>query len=78
MTQDNFDEALLRLTRRPFKPFVIALNDGTRFEVDFPNALLYRPGIGRVIFLSPGGTAIDFDHDSVVKIIDAPAVDADK
>ena len=73
MTHDNFDQALERFYGRTFTPFVIALQDGTRYEVDFPAALLYRPGIGKAIFLSPGGTPTYFDHDSVVQILDAPA-----
>ncbi len=74
MTHDNFDSALERLLlRQPFTPFTVALFDGTRFEIDYPHATLYRPGLGKAIFMSPGGVPIYFDHDSVSQIIDAPA-----
>jgi hypothetical protein len=77
MTQDNFDGAMERLLyRQPFKPFVVVLHDGSRFEIDYPSATLYRPGIGKSIFMSPGGVPIYYDHDSVVQIIDAPATAA--
>jgi hypothetical protein len=74
MTQGNFDGAMERLLyRQPFKPFVVVLYDGSRFEIDYPSATLYRPGLGKSIFMSPGGVPIYYDHDSVVQIVDAPA-----
>jgi hypothetical protein len=42
MTQDNFDGALERFYDRKFSPFIIALHDGSRFDVDFPAALPSR------------------------------------
>ncbi len=72
MTTDNFRKVLLAfLHRRPFKPFTIELNTGTRFEIDGPEATVIREGVA--IFIAPGFVPIDFDNESVTEIIDSPA-----
>ena len=72
MTAENFDHALRALQeQRPFQIFTIELNGGDRFEIDHPYALVVRDGVA--VFVAPGGTPVLFDHDSVNKIIAAPA-----
>ena len=72
MTADNFNEAMRVFTgRKPYQVFTIELNGGDRFEVDYPGALSWRDGVA--VFLAPGGTPVFFDHESINKIIAAPA-----
>lgn len=72
MTAQNFDQALRMLQdRRPYQIFTVELNDGARFEIDHPYALVVRDGVA--VFVAPGGVPVLFDHDSVNKIIAAPA-----
>ena len=64
----NFDGALSALkNRRPFQPFVVALVDGDKFEVDFPDALSYRNGMG--CYFGPRNVPVIFDHNSVSQFI---------
>jgi len=72
MTAENFDQVLNTLCDlRPFQVFTVELHGGRRFEVDHPKAMVIREGVA--VYLSPGGTPIFFDHDSVNQIIRAPA-----
>ena len=72
MTKENFDEALQTLiSRQPYLPFTVELNGGTRFEVDFPNAIVFRDGVA--CFVAPGGHLKLFDHESV-NLIHTPSV----
>ena len=72
MTADNFEGALEGLrTLQPFRVFTVELHGGRRFEVDHPQALVVRDGVA--VFLAPGGIPIWFDHESVLRVIGAPA-----
>jgi hypothetical protein len=72
MTAENFDAVLgTLLNRRPFQIFTVELNGGKRFEIDHPQATVFRDGLA--VFVAPGPTLIHFDHDSVSQIIEAPA-----
>ena len=72
MTAENFDAMLARLlNRRPFQIFTIELQGGKRFEIDHPQATVFRDGLA--VFLSPGPVPIWFDHESVSQFIEAPA-----
>jgi hypothetical protein len=72
MTLDNFEGSITALYhRQPFRPFLVELNTGERFEVDFPLALSVRNGLAT--FRKPGGTLVLFDHTTVNQIIDEPA-----
>jgi hypothetical protein len=72
MTAENFDAILnTLLNRRPFQIFTVELHGGKRFEIDHPQATVFRDGVA--IFISPGPVPIWFDHESVSQIIDAPA-----
>jgi hypothetical protein len=72
MTSENFDNVLSGLLQvRPFRFFTVELKSGDRFEVDGPNAMVFRDGVA--VFLAPGGVPVWFDHDSVSQFIGAPA-----
>ena len=72
MTIENFENVLLAMIRRrPFKPFTVELHGEQRFEIDHPEATVFRQGFA--IFMAPGPVPVYFDHDSVVQIIDSPA-----
>ena len=72
MTAENFQKVLLAMIRRrPFKPFTVELNTGSRVEIDHPEATVIREGVA--IFIGPGFVPVYFDHDSVTQIIDSPA-----
>ena len=71
MTPENFEQMLEELmSRQPFKPFVIELHGGRRFEIDHPRATAFHEGAA--VFIAPGGVPIYFDNLSVNQIIDAP------
>ena len=68
MEANNFDQSLNALKRRnPYRPFTVALVNGDRFEVDFPDALVVRDGVA--IFVSAGGIPIIFDHEGVSQFV---------
>jgi hypothetical protein len=42
----NFDRTLRGMARRtPFEPFVVELVNGSRIEVDHPEAIVFRAGL---------------------------------
>ena len=51
----------------PFHPFTLAMNDGSRLEVDHPNAIVYRTGTG--VFVGPGGVPHLFNSEGVNRVI---------
>ncbi len=68
MQADSFDQALNAFKRRtPFRPFTVALVNGDRFEVDYPDALVVRDGMA--IFIKAGGIPVLFDHEGVNQFI---------
>jgi len=68
MEADNFDNTLTAFRRRvPFRPIVVALVNGDRFEVDHPEALVIRDGVA--VFIGPGGVPVLFDHQGVSQVI---------
>jgi hypothetical protein len=72
MTRDTFEQTLdLFMVRHPFRPFMVKLHGGERFEIDHPRVLAFSDGKG--VFLGPGGIMRIFDNEGVVQIIDAPA-----
>jgi hypothetical protein len=53
METDNFHRSLDAFKRRsPFRPFTVALVNGDRFEVDYPDASLVRDGVA--VYLGAG------------------------
>jgi hypothetical protein len=72
VTAENFDHLLeAMLSQDPFRIFTIELHGGRRFEIDHPRATVYRNGTA--IFIASGGVPIWFGHESVSRIIGAPA-----
>lgn len=68
MDAATFDRTLNAFRRRsPFRPFTVALVNGDRFEVDFPDALVERDGAA--VFISAGGVPVIFDYDGVSQFI---------
>ena len=64
----TFDETVLTFKHRtPFRPFTIALVNGDRVEVDHPEAIVVRDGVG--LYAGPGGVPVVFDHEGVSQII---------
>ena len=71
MTADNFDSATeFLMTRRPFRPFTIVLNDGERLQVDFPKSILMFPETGLAFLAGPGGRLHAFDSHGVSQLVD--------
>src|SRR5262249_1926166 len=68
MEAANFDRTLNAFKRRsPFRPFTVALVNGDRFEVDYPDALVVRDGVA--IYIGPGGVPVIFDHEGIRQVI---------
>ena len=68
MEADNFDRTLVTFkSRKPFRPFTVALVNGDRFEVDHPDALIVRDGVA--VYIGVGGIPVLFDHEGVSQII---------
>jgi hypothetical protein len=45
MTNEEFAATISPLrAARPFRPYTVEMNDGTRYEIDLPLALGYRDG----------------------------------
>jgi hypothetical protein len=64
MDRASFNRTLNAFKRRsPFRPFTVALVNGDRFEVDFPDALVVRDGVA--VFVSAGGVPVLFDYEGV-------------
>ena len=67
MEADNFDQTLTAFRRRvPFRPFTVALVNGDRFEVDHPDALVIRDGVG--LYVGPGRVPVVFDYQGVSEV----------
>lgn len=68
MSPESFQNALNALRqRKPFRPFTVELVSGTRFEIDFPDALLVRDGVA--VFIGLGGVPVLLDHEGVSQLI---------
>jgi hypothetical protein len=68
MDRDTFTETMRAFRNRtPFRPFTVVTVSGSRYEVDFPDALAVRDGIA--LFAGPGGVPVIFDHEAISKVI---------
>lgn len=68
MDRDTFDATIRVLKHRtPFRPFTLAMVNGDRLEVDYPDALALREGVA--LFLAPGRVPVWFDHEGVSQVI---------
>lgn len=71
MTSDAFDRTLRAFQRRtPFRPFTVELVSGSRFQVDHPEALVFRTKVA--VFFATDGTPTLFDHEGVTRLIGEP------
>jgi hypothetical protein len=71
MTPKNFDKSLQAYQkRRPFRSFSVRFVSGEHIDVDHPEALVIRNGVG--VYLSAAGVPTLFDHESVSEIIGEP------
>jgi len=67
MTSKHFERTLRAFQKRaPFRPFIVELVSGDRFQVDHPEALVLRDGVA--VFIAAGGKPTLFDHDGVCQI----------
>jgi hypothetical protein len=67
MLPQNFERSLRAFVRRtPFRPFTVELVSGDRFQVDHPEALVFRGGLA--VFISLEGVPALFDHESVSQL----------
>ena len=68
MTSENFDKTLRAYQKRtPFRSFTVRFVSGEQIDVDHPEALVIRGGVG--VYLSPAGVPTLFDHESVSEVI---------
>ena len=68
MDRETFDTTILSFKRRtPFRPFTLSLVNGDRLEIDHPDALVVRDGVG--LFVGPGGVPAVFDYEGVAQVI---------
>lgn len=67
MQPSNFDRTLRSFQqRRPFRPFSIRFVSGEAVNVDHPEAVIVRAGVG--VYVAQDGTPTLFDHDSVSEV----------
>jgi len=75
MTAENFDRTLRAFQRRtPFRAFTVELVRGSRFQVEHPEALILRAGVG--VHVATNGEITLFDHEGVSQIRDATSAEA--
>jgi hypothetical protein len=68
MDREAFDATIRTFKHRaPFRPFTVSLVNGERLEVDHPDALAVRDGVG--MFVGPGRIPAIFDHEGVAQVI---------
>ncbi len=76
MDREHFEGTLRAFKRRtPFQPFTISLINGDLLEIDHPDALVVRDGLG--MYAGPGGIPSVFDHEGVARVIGDLAVQPD-
>lgn len=68
MERHTFDATIRSFKyQKPFRPFTLSLVNGDRLEIDHPDAILVRNGVGG--FIGPGGVPALFDYESVSQVI---------
>lgn len=68
MTAENFDKTLQAYqNRRPFRSFAVRFMSGEQIEVDHPEALVIRSGVG--VYIGAGGVPTLLDHESVSEVV---------
>ena len=68
MDRETFTETIRAFRNRtPFAPFTVVTVSGSRYEVDFPDALAVRDGLA--IFVGPGRVPVFFDNEGVSEVV---------
>ena len=68
MDRETFDATIRTFKNRtPFRPFTISLVNGERLEVDHPDTIIVREGLG--LFAGPGGIPSVFDYEGVAQVV---------
>lgn len=68
MDRDTFTETIRAFRNRtPFRPFTVVTVSGSRYEVDFPDALVVRDGVA--LYAGPGGVPVIFDHEGTSEVV---------
>jgi hypothetical protein len=68
MTAKNFEKTLRTYQqRKPFRSFRVRFVDGEYIDVDHPEALIIRGGVG--IYFAADNTPTLFDHEGVASVI---------
>jgi hypothetical protein len=70
MQATHFDKTLKTFHyRKPFRPFSVQFVSGEVVDVDHPEAVVVRAGVG--VYVAPDGTPTLFDHESVSEVVAA-------
>jgi hypothetical protein len=70
MTQKDFQKVLTAFCKRsPFRPFTLELLNGSRVEVNHPEALRQQGDL--LIYKSTSGIQSVFGYESVIRFIDS-------
>lgn len=68
MTSEHFDKTLQAYQkRRPFRSFRVRFVGGEQIDVDHPEAVVIRGGVG--VYVSAAGVPTLFDHESVSEVV---------
>jgi hypothetical protein len=68
MTAEHFDKTLQAYQRRrPFRSFSVRFVSGEQIDVDHPEAMVVRSGVG--VYISAAGVPTLFDHESVSEVV---------
>jgi hypothetical protein len=67
MDRATFDATIRSFKHRtPFRPFTVSLVNGDRLEVDHPDALVVRDGVG--LFVGSDRVPAVFDYEGVAQV----------
>ena len=68
MTAEHFDKRLQAYQRRrPFRSFAVRFVSREHIDVDHPEAMVVRSGVG--VYVSSSGVPTLFDHESVSEVV---------
>ena len=68
MEREHFDRTLRAFQqRRPFRSFTVELVSGAQIQVDHPEAMVLRGGVG--VYISQDGVPTILDHEGVARVI---------
>jgi hypothetical protein len=66
--KDFFDVIITMMNRKPFRGFIVELQDGSRIEIDRPRSLAVRGGFA--VGFASGGTYVRFDCENVRQVVE--------